>query len=96
MKIKHQNAWPSLDHDFFSLIEKFSRFLPVGFYYKTLIRPRLSWHIAEPIIRRIAGLGKVELHSKPEGAYEHRYRHTDVAIVGGGPAGLSAAAEASR
>lgn len=96
MKIKHQNAWPSLDHDFFSVIEKFSRFLPVGFYYKTLIRPRLSWHIAEPIIRRVAGLGKVELQSKPEGAYEHQYRHTDVAIVGGGPAGLSAAAEASR
>src|SRR3982074_481938 len=38
LKVRHQNAWPSLNHDFYSLIDKLlDRFMPVGFYYKTFI-----------------------------------------------------------
>ena len=96
MKVEHQNAWPSLEHDFLSILDKMDAFLPVGFYYKTLIRPKFTWHLAEPIIRRIAGLGKVDINADPHEHYEHYNRHTDIAVVGGGPAGISAAVEAAR
>src|SRR5215813_3416336 len=40
MQAKSQHAWPSLDWDIFRIIERFDRFLPIGFYYKTLHKPR--------------------------------------------------------
>ena len=94
--VRHQNAWPSLNRDLFSLLDRLDRFLPVGFYYKTLIRPRWLWRLAEPIIRRLAGLGRIDIHAIPEERYEHLYRHADVTVVGGGPAGMTAAIEAAR
>ena len=63
MQVRHQNAWPSLDYDFMSILDRLDRFLPVGFYYKALHRPRLLWRLASPIIRRIAGLGAVDIES---------------------------------
>ncbi len=33
--------------------------MPVGFYYKTFIRPRFAWEVAERVIRRATGLGKL-------------------------------------
>ena len=96
MTVRHQNAVPSLDHDILSLIDKLDVFLPVGFYYKSFIRPRFMWRLVQPIIRRIAGLGRLDIHATSNGDYEHYNRHTDVAVVGGGPAGISAAIEAAR
>lgn len=96
MKVHHQNAWPSLNHDILSILDKLDRFLPVGFYYKSFIRPRFMWHLAEPIIRRIAGLGKIDVRSVSDEHYEHYNQYTDVAVVGGGPAGISAAIEAAH
>ena len=96
MRAEHQNAWPSLECDLFAVIDKLGKFLPVGFYYKSLIRPKFLWHIAEPFIRRMAGLGKVDETLEHGNEYNHRFLHTDIAIIGGGPAGLVAAAEALR
>ena len=96
MSVRHQNAWPSLKHDFLSIFDRLDKFLPVGFYYKTLIRPRFMWRIVSPWIRRFAGLGKLDSDNLPANHYEHVHQRTDIAIVGGGPAGLSAAAEAGR
>ena len=96
MSVRHQNAWPSLKHDFLSVFDRLDRLLPVGFYYKLFIRPRFLWRMVSPWIRRFAGLGKLDVEDPPEGHYEHVHMHTDVAVVGGGPAGLSAAAEAGR
>ena len=31
MQIEHQNAWPSLEHDIFGIIDRLGKFLPVGF-----------------------------------------------------------------
>ena len=70
-------------------------FLPVGFYYRAFFRPHGAWRFWEPIIRRMAGLGRVDpaaLH----GYYDKAYLFADVAVVGGGPAGLSAAIAAAR
>ena len=36
-----QNCWPGLNFDVGALGDKFSRFLPAGFYYKTFISPGL-------------------------------------------------------
>lgn len=95
-KVNHQNAWPSLDHDALSILERFDRLMPVGFYYKSLIHPKAAWHLAEPVIRRIAGLGSVDPSFVPDGEYEHLNLFTDVAVVGGGPAGCQAAISAAE
>src|SRR3989442_592985 len=96
MQVRPQNVWPSLGWDAFAVIDKLDRLLPIGFYYKTFIQPRFVWPLAEQVLRRIAGLGKVDHRTEPRGSYDHQYRHTDVAVIGGGPAGLSAACEAAR
>ena len=95
MTVRHQNAWPSLEHDALSVLDRFDRLMPVGFYYKIFHRPKMFWDLASPIIRRIAGLGTVDTESIPDLHYEHESRHTDVAVVGGGPAGVSAALSAA-
>ena len=95
MRVRHQNAWPTLNEDFLSVLDFFDRLLPVGFYYKTFHRPKLLWSLASRVIRHIAGLGSVETNPLAESRYHHENRHADVAVVGGGPAGMSAALAAA-
>ena len=95
MRVRHQNAWPSLDRDFLSVLDRLGRFMPVGFYYKVFHRPKLLWRLAQPIIRRVAGLGALDMGLESDVRYHHQHRHTDVAVVGGGPAGMSAALAAA-
>src|SRR5688500_10898244 len=71
----------------------FARFLPVGFYYRTFFKP--AWTLFEPIIRRSAGLGKLNPNAH-HGTFDKAYGFCDVAVIGGGPAGMAAAAEAAR
>jgi sarcosine oxidase subunit alpha len=94
MEVQPQNAWPSLDNDLLSLNQLVSRFMPVGFYYKTFIRPQALWPFYEEVLRRAAGLGKVDLDT-PWGEFDKQYLHADVVVVGGGPAGISAALSAA-
>ena len=96
MRVQQQNAWPSVNHDFFSVLDRLDRLMPVGFYYKTFHTPRLFWRMVQPIIRRVAGLGTVGGESGTAARYHHEFRHTDVAVVGGGPAGMSAALAAAE
>ena len=95
MSVRHQNAWPSLDRDFLSILDRFHWLMPVGFYYKAFHRPKLLWSLAQRVIRRIGGLGAVDIDDVPDSDYHHRYEHADVAVIGGGPAGLSAALAAA-
>ncbi|HEV8716572.1 MAG TPA: 2Fe-2S iron-sulfur cluster-binding protein, partial [Candidatus Binatia bacterium] len=95
MRVHRQNAWPSLRWDALAVIDKLDRLLPIGFYYKTFIQPRFAWPLAEQVLRRIAGLGKVDPQAQAREGYDHQYQHTEVAVVGGGPAGLVAAREAA-
>ena len=94
-RVKGQNAWPSVQNDALSVLQRFDRLMPVGFYYKTLVRPKAAWRMAEPVIRRVAGLGTVDTSQVPDIEYEHVNAYTDVAVVGGGPAGMSAALAAA-
>ncbi len=82
------NCWPSVGFDLGAVNNLFSRFLPAGFYYKTFKWP--DWHLFEPSIRRMAGLGKGSSSKDPD-HYEEVSASADVLVVGGGPAGLSAA-----
>ena len=88
-----QNRWPSLRFDLLSLNDRLSRFLPAGFYYKTFMYPRWAWEqLYEPLIRRAAGLGRLEGIVAPHAApAETVHAHTDVLVIGAGAAGLAAA-----
>jgi sarcosine oxidase, subunit alpha len=98
MDVTPQNAWPSLNYDLMSLTALANRFLPVGFYYKTFMRPRVLWPVYEHFLRHAAGLG--EVHAKEDAdhphGYDKQYLHADVVVVGGGPAGISAARAAAK
>jgi sarcosine oxidase subunit alpha len=94
--VVHQNAWPGLEFDVLRVFDWMSRFLPVGFYYKRFHKPRWLWPIFEHIVRHIAGLGRIDVHAVPETETDVEHLHTEVCVVGGGPAGLAAAAAALR
>lgn len=96
MRVEAQNAFPSLDFDVLSIVDKFDRLLPVGFYYKSLMYPRSFWPLYETVLRNIAGLGKVDFQKDRHVRYVHRHISPDVAVIGGGPAGLSAAIAAGQ
>jgi sarcosine oxidase subunit alpha len=87
------NCWPTVEFDLGSVNGMLSALLPAGFYYKTFKWP--NWHLFEPMIRRMAGLGRAAGVADPD-RYEEVAAAADVLVVGGGIAGLSAAVSAAR
>src|SRR5262249_46755144 len=87
------NCWPSVGFDVGALAGAFAPLLPAGFYYQTFQWP--SWRWFEPAIRRMAGLGTAPTEPDPD-HYEELAAEADVLVVGGGVAGLTAAAAAAR
>ena len=78
-----------------AIIDWFGRFLPVGFYYRAFYKPFGVWHWWERLIRKAAGLGVANLSATPH-YQDKQYLFCDVAVVGAGPAGLSAALKAAE
>jgi len=93
--VEGQNFNGSLAHDRDAYLGKFSRFMPVGFYYRSFYKPKGMWKVWEPLIRKKAGLGVLDLGFKPQ-YYDKAYLFVDVAVIGGGPAGLRAALDAAN
>jgi len=87
------NCWPSVEFDLGAVNNKMAALLPAGFYYKTFKWP--NWHLFEPGIRRMAGLGRASGQPDPD-RYEEAAAQADVLVVGGGLAGLSAAVSAAE
>ncbi|MDJ0822855.1 MAG: 2Fe-2S iron-sulfur cluster-binding protein [Paracoccaceae bacterium] len=97
MQVRSVNAWPDARRDIFGLLDLAHRFLPAGFYYKTFLP--LPWRFYEPMIRRMAGLGRVDPHYAPPADATQVSATCEVLVIGAGPAGLAAAkaaAEAGR
>lgn len=96
LRVRSQNAWPSLGFDLSAVNQLFSPFFAAGFYYKTFMGPgRRGWMLYEPAIRRAAGLGKASFEPDPDRC-ETSHAFCDLLVVGGGPAGLSAAFAAGQ
>jgi sarcosine oxidase, subunit alpha len=93
LSVHAQNCWPNVEFDLGRVFDATSPLWPAGFYNKTFIWP--SWRFYEGLIRRTAGLGPAPELADPA-RYEVVNAHCDLLIVGGGPAGLHAAAIAAR
>jgi sarcosine oxidase subunit alpha len=95
--VRGQNVLGSVDRDLLSVVDRVaSPFLPVGFYYRTMIRPRRLWPLYEKFLRNVAGLGRVggagKAHSR---RYDTENRRVEVLVIGGGPSGRKAAEQAA-
>src|ERR1700760_4520920 len=90
MTVRRQGGMPNVERDGIGLSARMHGASPSGFYYKPLIKPKWAWPKVEPIIRRVAGRGRVNLADAPRDL-ERVHRHPDVLVIGMGPAGLSAA-----
>lgn len=95
LTVTGQNFNGSLEGDKDAYLGKFSRFMPVGFYYRSFYKPKGMWKVWEPLIRKKAGLGVLNLSFKPE-YYDKAYLFSDLAVIGAGPAGLQAALTAGN
>jgi len=94
MNVYAVNTLGSLANDTARWMDKLSRFLPVGFYYKAFHSKRMfpRW---ERIIRAFSGLGRIGL-SAPRLVTPKRYAFCDVLVVGGGVSGMTAALVAAK
>ena len=95
LDVRGQNYSGALENDRTAWLKQVAPFLPVGFYYKAFYKPKGAWKLWEGVVRRLAGLGRVDVEA-PHGYYDKMYLFCDVAVVGGGPAGLAAAIEAAE
>jgi sarcosine oxidase, subunit alpha len=95
--VEPQNVVGSLERDLLSVVDKVGRpFTPVGFYYRTMIRPRRLWPLYERFLRNVAGLGRVDKHRGRTTRYDAEHRRVDVLVIGGGRSGLAAARAAAE
>lgn len=93
-RVRRESGWPSAEMDLLAVADHAHALMPVGFYYKTFIRPRFAWPIAERLIRRATGVGRLPLGRPPALKGTSSVR-TGVLVIGGGVAGLAAAMEAA-
>ncbi|MFD1326703.1 2Fe-2S iron-sulfur cluster-binding protein [Mycoplana ramosa] len=92
--VRSVNAEPSAENDRQAFLDAFSRFIPAAFYYKTFMFP--DWHLFEPRIRQMAGLGRLDETAARPAFAEQINHHCDLLVVGAGPSGLLAARNAVR
>jgi len=96
LQVSGQNYNGSLENDKDAKVGTFSKFMPVGFYYKAFYRPKGVWQkFWEPVVRKHAGLGKIDIN-KPHAYFDKSYKFCDLAVIGSGPAGLNAALVAAK
>lgn len=94
MEARSVNALPSAQNDIKGVLDRFSRFMPAGFYYKMFMWP--DWHLFEPMIRKMAGLGYLDGQEIDDYQSDQTHDSCDLLVVGGGVAGLAAARAAAE
>jgi sarcosine oxidase, subunit alpha len=96
MRVAPQNSFGPVERDLFSILDRFDSFMPAGFYYRQFHKPAFIWPLAVKAIRRMAGTGKVDTEEQwDSSAYHELYLNAELAVLGGGPAGMSAALAAA-
>ena len=98
MSVHAQNVRGDPRTDFFGIINPFDRLMPAGFYYRLFHRPYRLWPLLQDGLRRMAGTGVLDPRQdyNRDGVRAERYMNAEVAIVGGGAAGMSAALAAAE
>jgi len=96
MAVKAQNVKGTPEKDRMAFMDKMSRAMPAGFYYTTMHKPANVWPVALKQIRKAAGLGVMAPDFEMPGRYDEIYPFADVCVIGGGPAGMSAALAAAE
>ncbi|NGN40405.1 FAD-dependent oxidoreductase [Mesorhizobium sp. CGMCC 1.15528] len=94
MVVRSVNAHPTAATDRHAFLDRFARFIPSAFYYKTFMWP--DWHWFEPNIRKMAGLGILDPTAISVERADQVNEECDLLVIGGGPAGLFAARTASE
>ena len=94
MMVSAVNTRGGVKKDRLAILNRLSRFLPVGFYYKAFHGRRLFPHW-ERMFRQLTGLGTLDL-SAPHRTTFKRYDFCDVLVIGAGPSGLAAAMSAAK
>ena len=96
MVVKAQNVKGTPEFDLMGAMNSLDWAMPAGFYYKTMHKPAALWPTALKQIRKVAGSGVINPDFTLPGYYDEIYPHADVCIIGGGPAGMSAALAAAE
>ena len=94
MDVRAVNTVGGLAKDRLRITERFSKLMPVGFYYKAFHTPRRLFPIYENQMRKVAGLGRINPTNVAE-ATPKDYAFCDLCVIGAGPAGLSGAIAAA-
>ncbi|HVI88309.1 MAG TPA: 2Fe-2S iron-sulfur cluster-binding protein [Dongiaceae bacterium] len=87
MTLKSIHARGTAAQDRLSFLDRFARFIPAAFYYKTFMWP--YWRLYEDRVRAMAGLGRLDPAAEARSA-AHHHHDTDLCVIGAGPAGLAA------
>ena len=97
MSVRAQNVSGDPRFDFWGFLDRFDRWMPAGFYYHLFHRPAWAWPFFQNRMRALAGLGVLDV-SAPSSPLKRSelYLNAEVAVVGGGPAGMAAALAAAR
>ena len=98
MSVRAQNVRGDPRTDRFSPINAFDRLMPAGFQYRLFHRPYRLWPLFRNGLRRMAGTGALDPRGDGhrEGARSERWLNAEVAVVGGGAAGMAAALAAAE
>jgi sarcosine oxidase subunit alpha len=89
------NTVGGLERDRLRITEWFSRFMPVGFYYKAFHSPRRLFPFYENQMRKVAGLGRISPDNRCPPSPKD-YAFCDLLVVGAGPAGMAGAIAAAE
>jgi sarcosine oxidase subunit alpha len=93
MTIRSTHARGTAQGDRLSFLDRFARFIPAGFYYKTFMWPR--FRLYESMIRALAGIGRVDAASRAPQSRQ-LFLNVDLCVIGGGAAGIAAALAGTR
>ena len=98
LRVESEHAWPTASRDVFWLLDLGSRWIPPTFYHHRFLRPRRLRKRYLDLIRRFGGRGRIRPgtdRSARDVTRQVEMLRADVAVVGGGPAGLAAAEAAA-